>query len=112
MSSFSYDLWIVLKVALSIHDFSQLPREKSRGRMKKRTTYYGRVITFSFLPVKVIVKEMLIKALKTPKKAIFRQFLRTDSRNLPPEIFLRDFQYVIRMQTIFKWIRAINRTDS
>ena len=45
---FSYDLWIVLYVALSIDDFSQLPREKSRGHMKEREAYCDRVISLCF----------------------------------------------------------------
>ena len=55
---------------------------------------------------------MLIKALKGPKKAILRQFLRTDSRNVVAEIFFKDFQDVIWIQNMFKWIRGINHTDS
>ena len=65
-----------------------------------------------FPSVKVIVKEIAYKSLKNSKKAYFGPFLRTDNQNLEPEIFFRDFRYVIRIENMFKPIRAINRTDS
>ena len=55
---------------------------------------------------------MLIKALKTPKKAIFRHFLRANNENLVSEIFFKDLMYAIWMQNMLKPIRAINHTDS
>ena len=52
-----------------------------------------------FPSVKVIVKEMAYKNLKTPKKTIFSQFLRTSNRNPMPENFT-NLQHVISIKKI------------
>ena len=46
------------------------------------------------------------------KKGIFRGFLRTDHSNLVPENFSEDFRYTIWIESMFQWIRSINRTNS
>ena len=61
---------------------------------------------------KAFIRKFLIKALKTPKNAIFSPFLRTDDQNLVSENIFKGFQDIIWIKNMFKSIRGINRTDS